>query len=48
MENLPRAIEDVHLAHAGAFHRGVQRNKVAFDEFDQIERIVFYCGPGFA
>ncbi len=32
VEHIPGAVVDVHLAHAGSFHHGVEGDEVFFDE----------------
>jgi len=36
-EDVAGAVVDVHLAHLGAFHHGVQRDEVLFDEADEVD-----------
>lgn len=47
-ENGPGALVDVHLAHPGAFHHGVEGREVLFDEADEFGGIEFDGGHRFA
>jgi hypothetical protein len=43
-----RSVVDVHLRHPGALHHHVERHEVFLDEVDQVHRVVFHGGLGFA